>query len=63
MMLSSRMQESFHGDWDSGRRSGVGRVTYTDGSFYAGGWEDDVPHGKGEAGYGETRVSGTWEKG
>jgi hypothetical protein len=53
---------SYSGKWRQGKRQGSGKATYEDGSFYDGQWHDDQPHGEGEAGWGEVRVTGTWEQ-
>lgn len=39
--------ERYEGEWDKGKRDGIGVATWPDGSSYIGQWRADSTHGKG----------------
>ena len=38
----------YFGEFNKGKKSGVGKINYADGSVYEGDFADDVPHGRGK---------------
>ncbi|KAH3732464.1 MORN repeat protein [Pelomyxa schiedti] len=60
----------YHGHWDHGKKSGYGRMLFGDdenghgGGSYAGGWKDDMFHGKGVlVWHGGPKYEGDWSCG
>jgi hypothetical protein len=41
----------YEGEYKDGKKSGLGRATYYDGSMYMGEWKDDKRNGVGRAVY------------
>jgi hypothetical protein len=39
--------ERYEGEWEKGKRDGIGVATWPDGSSYIGQWRADSTHGKG----------------
>ena len=37
----------YQGEWQDGKKHGIGTYTYPDGSKYVGEWKDDKKHGEG----------------
>eukprot|EP01147_Barroeca_monosierra_P011123 gene11123-3183_t len=52
----------YDGEWQHGKRSGWGRMTYADGSIYEGEWENDDRNGRGLLLLpNQDRYEGEWE--
>jgi len=52
---------TYEGSYRSGQRTGIGSMTYADGSSYRGEWQQGVYHGKGSFVYSNSDIySGTW---
>jgi len=54
---------SYDGEWAHGVKSGKGKMTFTDGSVYDGGFVDDLMHGHGTLTLNGCEIEGKWVKG
>jgi hypothetical protein len=54
----------YEGEWEDGKRNGLGTMTYEDGSQYEGKWEDEKRNGLGKMSYPDGRKQiGVWNNG
>ena len=60
MVLANK--ETFSGHWKEGVRSGMGEMTWKDGSTYEGEWDNDMMNGEGTyERKGFRKYTGSWK--